>query len=836
MDISSMLEVEVQEMVDVTPSHTSNHNFPCQIVSKEENDFYQLTYGSDVASIRFLKLHCTACDEHIGSAPIEACNMHQHPVLRTLLCTKCREFYGDGSFEQGDDATDMFCRWCANGGNLYCCSYCSNTFCSKCIKRNLDLPTIKRIEAEDSWKCFVCDIKDLFPLRSLARALLTHIETVTRILKNDNQMSSKDIEEKMHLDETRCCSRKRKRQRQSSLVISSDNDKDDSTYISSDEESNVLPMKKRKVEIVRNIYNNSYLQHKNSCGTNCSSKLKTAIDATDLMIPCEQTMLESNTEDINPNKSYNISELPITQSLVKKKYTRQKQQVQQLQKQQLQQRIQKIAPNNSIAINPVPLTNLLKLTLSSGLKQFKVTHAPNKKLVTVPMPVMPMSETTNSITYEKPTSRFSMSENVLSQPHKKPTVQSSNIINLDSDDEPVILENSVDLHNSNTVTSNSTINSSDNVGSQPVELASKKLTVMKKKSTAINTINNQSKLTNKVNKNFKIHQRHNRFKKTLLLQRQEIDNTVEHLKTKIIKFVQIYNKSIKSNLNQHIIRSAAVCTQRFHQAIQKAVVELSRINDKVMKDYVCWRKKTKIISNNRQLKISKETENNNKEEEYNENKEKSTISVQSALKDDLTLEMICVRDSASESDDEKNKQNNSGNTLTEKNVTTVFSPIVKPITIIKSKLSATKAVGNDSVLMKNKAYQVYDVPWKDYEKCIGYSKLRRLDCNSDKQKEVLPPVVLTNKDFGKYQEQYLFYLQHIEDFGIETDELRGLSKQNHIPLKDLMDRTSPFIVNMLERFSPMTLSNGCISPPLLSETFSITNKPKTPSAPTSLSH
>jgi hypothetical protein len=30
----------------VTPSHISNQNFPSKIISKEENDFYKLTYGS----------------------------------------------------------------------------------------------------------------------------------------------------------------------------------------------------------------------------------------------------------------------------------------------------------------------------------------------------------------------------------------------------------------------------------------------------------------------------------------------------------------------------------------------------------------------------------------------------------------------------------------------------------------------------------------------------------------------------------------------------------------------------------------------------------------------
>lgn len=80
----------------------------------------------------------------------------------------------------GNDNTDMYCRWCANGGVLYCCSYCSNTFCSKCIKRNFDATAVKTIEEDESWKCFVCDPKNLFPLRSICRALKTHIETVTR--------------------------------------------------------------------------------------------------------------------------------------------------------------------------------------------------------------------------------------------------------------------------------------------------------------------------------------------------------------------------------------------------------------------------------------------------------------------------------------------------------------------------------------------------------------------------------------------------------------------------------------------------------------------------------
>lgn len=56
---------------------------------------------SDISAVRFQRLHCTACDAHIGSAPVDSSNMFEHPVLHTLLCSTCREFYGDGTFEQG---------------------------------------------------------------------------------------------------------------------------------------------------------------------------------------------------------------------------------------------------------------------------------------------------------------------------------------------------------------------------------------------------------------------------------------------------------------------------------------------------------------------------------------------------------------------------------------------------------------------------------------------------------------------------------------------------------------------------------------------------------------
>ncbi|XP_003424208.1 uncharacterized protein LOC100679538 isoform X1 [Nasonia vitripennis] len=826
MDISSMLEVEVQEVAEskenVTPTQKTQSTFSCQNFSKEENDFYKLTYGSDVASVRFLRLHCTGCDEHIGSAPAEKHNMTEHPVLRTLLCAKCREFYGDGTFEQGDDATDMFCRWCANGGNLYCCSYCSNTFCSKCIKRNFDPPTIKRIEAEDSWKCFVCDPKDLFPLRSITRALMTHIETVTKILENDRRMGPKEVEEKMHLDETKCCSRKRKRRRRRTLSNSDDDEEEDVNYVPENERPDTPPSKKRKIRRQWTQVNdrNGYMDHE-YYNNKQTTKVEPDIDPADLLIPCEQTMIEGDTEIINPNDSETPGEMPnkeVSSPQVRPQIVRQVPVSVNAQKQTYQQ----MGSNNSMAINTVPLANLLKVALSSGAKKIKVTHTANQKLVAVPVSAMPKSVASSNITFVKPATHFLVPKNIAKnmqvsaqqqqQLVTTPQQNQPNVIDLDSDDEPAVVgnfsNNKIKSYTRNINTDQSknsgdtyaveTIDSNGEDDEPMVISTSPRTSVSRSRGTNRNTDDLPNSMSDMVP--ITIQHRDQRFKKMLILQSQEIDNALGELKTKILKLVQMSNmKSQEADL----LNSAAQCTKRFHRAIRKTLVELSQINDRVVRDYVHWKKK------NGKIPTLESQEKGNEEK----TKDKSRYKPQSS-DHDLTLEMTCVRESASESEsDDDDSVNAADYSMEAVNVPSEFSQILDHLTIFKRKPTALKAVGDSSVVTEDKACQAYDVPWRDYEKCIGYSLLTRSEYDPKSQKETLRPVVVPDENFGKYQEQYLFYLQHIEDFGIETDELKGLPDPNHIPLKDLIDGTSPFIMDMLERLSPVTLSNGCSSPP-----------------------
>ncbi|XP_014219435.1 uncharacterized protein LOC106647515 [Copidosoma floridanum] len=888
MDISSMLEVEVQEVAEskenVTPR--PQQTFSCQSFSSEENDFYKLTYGSDIAAVRFLRLHCTTCDEHIGSAPSEAHNMHEHPVLRVLLCAKCREFYGDGTFEQGDDATDMFCRWCANGGNLYCCSYCSNTFCSKCIKRNFDPPTIKRIEAEDTWKCFVCDPKDLYPLRSIARALILHIETVTRILENNRRMSPREVEEKMHLDETKCCSRKRKRRRRRTMSGSDDDNDDDEdvSYVPNEDRSSSPPAKKRKsrCSLVRNSCSNGFVEHDYNASNKrrpVMTKIEPDYDPSDLISQCEQSMIEGDDEIINTNDDENGTPSPekeqvIAPGLAKYKVVLNNSQTQQT----LQlQPLKKIQINNSMGtLNPVPIANLLKAVpiFPAGSKKINMTGP--SRLLAMPVSTVPKSVAASSISFVKPTTHFLVPKSVAKtlkpmhlQPQliapanplplkpfqppiptlPKPTQQPEqppqpSVIDLDSDDESIIVENVTNQTVTETVSADVSVVNEGNtaeenvvperVESNSIGVENEPMIIACKDSSKITRPPTPKSLPYSKTKStdesiplvitidgvipLKTQQRYQRFEKMLKLQSQEIDNAVGELKTKILKLVQTsISRPSASQTDADLQNAAFVCTKRFHRALRKALVELSHINDRLVKDYLHWKKRTDKAEKIANVENEQEMDNQKRDDEEKE----ETDNIPSKKTENMTevlLEMTCEHESASESESENN-----GIELTENHkisaidIPADFSSILDHLSIFKRKPTAVKAVGNDSVLTEDKACQAYDVPWRDYEKCIGYSLLTKAEYDPEKKEEILRPVAQPDENFGKYQEQYLFYLQHVEDFGIETDETKGRPDPNHIPLKDLIESSSPFIMDMLERLSPVALSNGCRVPVLEKE-------------------
>lgn len=66
-------------------------------------------------------------------------------------------------------------RWCAEGGNLICCDYCSNAFCKKCILRNLGRKELSGI-LESKWYCYVCCPEPLFDLVLACDSVLDNMQ------------------------------------------------------------------------------------------------------------------------------------------------------------------------------------------------------------------------------------------------------------------------------------------------------------------------------------------------------------------------------------------------------------------------------------------------------------------------------------------------------------------------------------------------------------------------------------------------------------------------------------------------------------------------------------
>ncbi|KAM6970657.1 transcriptional regulator ATRX-like [Aplochiton taeniatus] len=120
---------------------------------------------------------CTACGRQVNH--FQRDSFYQHPVLKVLLCKPCFKYYSSDDISKDGDGMDEQCRWCAEGGNLICCDFCSNAFCRKCILRNLGRKELSGILDEESkWYCYVCSPEPLLDLVVACDSVLENLESL----------------------------------------------------------------------------------------------------------------------------------------------------------------------------------------------------------------------------------------------------------------------------------------------------------------------------------------------------------------------------------------------------------------------------------------------------------------------------------------------------------------------------------------------------------------------------------------------------------------------------------------------------------------------------------
>uniref|UniRef100_A0A672NVL7 DNA helicase n=1 Tax=Sinocyclocheilus grahami TaxID=75366 RepID=A0A672NVL7_SINGR len=121
------------------------------------------------------RVNCTACGQQVNH--FQRDSVYRHPMLKVLICKSCFKYYMSDDISKDSEGMDEQCRWCAEGGSLIGCDYCSNAFCKKCVLRNQgrkELSTI--LEEERKWYCYVCSPEPLVELILACDSVLENLE------------------------------------------------------------------------------------------------------------------------------------------------------------------------------------------------------------------------------------------------------------------------------------------------------------------------------------------------------------------------------------------------------------------------------------------------------------------------------------------------------------------------------------------------------------------------------------------------------------------------------------------------------------------------------------
>ncbi|XP_061755671.1 transcriptional regulator ATRX isoform X3 [Nerophis ophidion] len=141
------------------------------------------------------KINCTACGKQVNQ--FQRSSVYEHPALKVLICKSCYNYYTSDDISRDSDGMDEQCRWCAEGGKLICCDYCSNAFCKKCILRNLGRRELSSITDENSkWHCYVCKEEPLQDLASKCHNIIAKIDHEKSKQKKHSKSEERDKKHK----------------------------------------------------------------------------------------------------------------------------------------------------------------------------------------------------------------------------------------------------------------------------------------------------------------------------------------------------------------------------------------------------------------------------------------------------------------------------------------------------------------------------------------------------------------------------------------------------------------------------------------------------------------
>lgn len=735
-----------------------------------------------------------------------------------------RNYSNDEYFDiSGDDATDMFCRWCANGGNLYCCSYCSNTFCYNCIRRNFDAVVRKKIERDEKWKCFVCNPADLYTARAACWALLQHVQTVTRILQSDRKMTPKEIEAKMNLDESQCCPHRNKRKRSETMGSEEEDEEEqkEDTYSSSQRKKRRrYPGSRRKRRVIK-------IENEGSCDSGSlesTNNSRTGVDDGYLMDG------QRENEDYGKEQRRQVSPEELPLAVRQQRNRRSHPETRILPKfpvndddipasllqpdQTMVEGAESLSfPNTSalptigileqqprnIGISAVPMVNLMKRPLpptgplTRGGKTHRLVRGVGGTSVLVRKVVSAISPNVTSNVQSLPMvtipsinhmgNRVSVIQTTTDSPEP---INSSNMRPIRP--RPLVpkpLSVTLPPTNSNSTSTNfSSVPPSvidlDSDGDDPIVV----LTPVTQEIQAADNPTNEERVRKLSTVTYPvrpddglmmIHSATPRGEEDvasdaktfaeIIREPYSMDSILDSFKLKFSKVME----STVSGPQEEELFAARAKTRIASRMIKRTIVELHNLNERLIRAYTNYKRdRTKENIAHTGYRV---LERRQKSREF------------------TSLDMECTRESEPESGD---------SAISDDEESSAELP-ESPLRIIEARQRSVHRAVDATPRTRSQSVQVYDIQPRDYESGIGYALLLKADYDPKRKRDILRPVAVPDENFGKYEEQFIHYLQHIEDHEIETEESRlcSLTKDTEISVNQLVEADLSKIIDQI---------------------------------------